>query len=681
MSQYKFTIVGKDGTKAMFRSIKTGLKGVRAGINSTQVKFAGLAGIAGIGAIVNANREAIDSLAKTSDRLNITTQDLAAFRHMAELSGASNKVFDDSLEKMVRNIGQAQRGFGTARNALQGLGIDVDNLAKMDAGKQFETIAEAISGVEDRTQQASLAADIFGRSGTQLINTLDQGAEGIAKARDEVERYGLAMTRVDAAKVEQANDQLTRVGAVVKGLGQKVTVQLAPVLAVAAEKFIGVATQGDRMGKVITGAMNFAVKAVGIFANGIRGIQVIVKGVQLAFEAWKVSVSFVYRSLTLGAVKLGQAITDAVVFPLRAALEIGAKFSDTSAQMLRDLNRFATIEPPNIVGFFDGVIERSSDNVERLRGELHDLMMADLPSAVIEQKWDEINAEVARRARETAQTAANAAQGLDMGAEDTATPDAREQELEAAKLQRERERVAAQLQRLDEQYFTELEKLEAKYQRELEVIQAAEDAKAITESEAQSRRMRAETAFENQRTKLAAAGESARSNIVSTGLTKVSNLVGSKSRKMFRVQKAAALAQAAVALPAAVVEAIKNAGGLPWGAWAGALTAAQGAAQIASIRSQSIGGGGSSVPSVSGAASGVAGPAPAAIAPSIGSQFTDQGAQRDSVRPQVVINIAGDVNGDQAESIIDGLRTKLEDEDVVLFGANSRQALELQPTG
>jgi hypothetical protein len=67
--------------------------------------------------------------------------------------------------------------------------------------------------------------------------------------------------------------------------------------------------------------------------------------------------------------------------------------------------------------------------------------------------------------------------------------------------------------------------------------------------------------------------------------------VASGNRKMFELNKAAALAQAAVGLPAAIIDSYKNAGGYPLGIAAAAAMAAAGAAQIAQIKNAKFGGG------------------------------------------------------------------------------------------
>lgn len=67
-----------------------------------------------------------------------------------------------------------------------------------------------------------------------------------------------------------------------------------------------------------------------------------------------------------------------------------------------------------------------------------------------------------------------------------------------------------------------------------------------------------------------------------------------QSKKIFNIGKKLALAQAAVALPSAVMESFKNGGGYPWGLVPAAAMAATGLQQINAIRSTTFDGGGSS---------------------------------------------------------------------------------------
>jgi hypothetical protein len=522
-----------------------------------------------------------------------------------------------------------------------------------------------------------LGFKLFDSEGVQLINTLALGADGLDAAAAEADKLGISFSRIDAAKVEDANDQLLRVGQVAKGLGQKLTVKLAPMISVISEKLIGAATEGDRRGKMITRAIGFAVKAVGVFANGIRGVKIIFAAVKLAADMFGAGVVAVFRTVIVGVVDAGNAIIGFVLTPLRKSIELAAKFSDSAKGALATLDAMTTIATPDIVSGMDAQLESLYGSISENREELQALLMADLPSAVIDQRWAEIQAEAEARAQETAaKIKANLAGGDGVTTEGEVVQTEQEIAAAEAKAQRERDQIAARLQRIDESHFTELEMLAAKLASEYEITAQARANDLIGQEEYEARLAQIKQRGEEAKTKLAATSEKARGAIVASSMGSIASAFTGGSKKQFKVQKAAALAQAAVALPASVIDAVKNAGGLPFGAWAGAATLTAGLAQIANIKKSSFGGGGGSISS-SGGGGGSASSSPAsAIAPSVGSQFNSN-SKAEAPGRQVNITIAGDVVGDTAETILDKMRGLIEENDAVLFSSNSRQAQEL----
>lgn len=687
-TDYKFRIVGTDATKKAFRSIRGGLKGVRGAVNSTGVRMGLMAGAAGMGLIIKASLKTIDTMAKMSDRLNITTEDLAAYHHLTQLNGESTDSFDKSLEKMTRGLGEAARGLGTSKIALEQMGINIDEIIKLDAGKQFEIIAEGISKQENQALKASLAADIFGRAGVKLLNTINQGAEGIAQARIEVEAYGLSLSRVDAAKVEDANDQLLRVGQIAKGLGQKLTVQLAPFISVIADKFIGAATEGDRMGKVVTGAIGFIVKTVGVFADGLRGIDIIWTALKLGGQLFAAGVMLALQGIIRGAIGVGQALIDGVLLPLRSAIKLAARFSDSAKEALAELDRLTTIPEPKFLLSMNDGIDSLLTSAGEARAEMQALLLADLPSAVIEGKWQEIQAEAERRAIEVAdkirEQLAAGGSGEDTAelGETDAQRDARER-----KEQAERDRIAASLARLDAANFTELEKINARQQAETDIVDAALASRLISEEEHAERLLSIDDESADARLKLTQAAEGARRALITNALGQIASFQSTGSKKIFKVQKAAALAQAAVALPAAVIDSFKNAGGYPWGLIPAAAMLATGVAQIQNIKKQKFGGGAPQVSVAGGGVPGFGGPSAIGggaaggfgLPAGVGSQF-NQDTNRTGQQNITNITISGDVVGDSAEQMIEKLKTLINEGDTVIIDPNSRQAQELVPT-
>ena len=72
---------------------------------------------------------AVDSLAKTSDKIGTTTEQLARLQHAASLAGMSNEQLSTSLRMFNVQMGAASRGVGEAVDAFKVLRLDAAKLA------------------------------------------------------------------------------------------------------------------------------------------------------------------------------------------------------------------------------------------------------------------------------------------------------------------------------------------------------------------------------------------------------------------------------------------------------------------------------------------------------------------------------------------------------------------------
>ncbi|MFT7372068.1 MAG: hypothetical protein ACI9T9_000749 [Oleiphilaceae bacterium] len=367
-----------------------------------QAKIAGLVGVAGMGMLINKTLKSADSLAKMSDRLGIATEDLAAYHHLTQLNGESSESFDKSLTKMTRTVGEFERGFGTGKKAFEQLGISIEDLQGKNPAEQFQIIGDSVGKLGNKTQQASVAADIFGRSGINLLNTINQGSEGFEKAKAEVEKYGLALSRIDGAKIEAANDAMLRAEQAINGVALKATVQLAPVMEVIANRFTEAAIQGEGFGSKVESVFTSLTNFVGVFADGFRGISVIIKAVEVTGIGMGAALANIFDFLTNEVlVKFANSISNFVLAPIRSVLEFAAQFSDKAQGMLDSMNALGKAEG------FDSLRNLASDmaaNFESSKGELQALMLETIPSVQMKEALTEIFEEAAIKAEEIAKT-------------------------------------------------------------------------------------------------------------------------------------------------------------------------------------------------------------------------------------------------------------------------------------
>lgn len=233
--------------------------------------IAGLLGasisVAGTIAAIKSQMSLVDALAKTSDKLSISTEDLAAFQHQADLAGVSSKAFETSIQKMVRSIDDAARGSKEAADTFKELGLDPKALQAKQTVEAYRDIAEAIAAVDSDQKQLSTTLRIFGRSGGDMIHMLRGGSDAFKDAKSDAEAFGLAVSRIDAGTVELANDEVTRMKAALSGIVRIAAVQIAPVIARIAHDFVEWAKSGDNAARFVADAFGQVVAILGTIGN------------------------------------------------------------------------------------------------------------------------------------------------------------------------------------------------------------------------------------------------------------------------------------------------------------------------------------------------------------------------------------------------------------------------------
>ena len=93
--------------------------------------------------------------------------------------------FENGIKRMSGFVEDAKDGLKTSTDALDKLGISVEDLQGLSPEESFRMLSSAIADLPDEVQKAALAQDVFGRSGTRLLPLLKEGSEGIAALRQE----------------------------------------------------------------------------------------------------------------------------------------------------------------------------------------------------------------------------------------------------------------------------------------------------------------------------------------------------------------------------------------------------------------------------------------------------------------------------------------------------------------
>jgi len=194
------------------------------------VTAAGAAITAAIGLSIKSYADAGDAAKEMSERTGLSVENIMQLDHAAKLSGTSIDSLEVGMKKAAKVITDAGDGSTSAMEALNKLGLSVDKLIGKKPDEQFNLLATALSNIKDPTERAAAAQEIFGRSGTQLLPMLADGAAGLAKMKQEAVDLGLVMSADAAAKADQFNDSLTILKGSLQGVKNTIGAALIPVL-------------------------------------------------------------------------------------------------------------------------------------------------------------------------------------------------------------------------------------------------------------------------------------------------------------------------------------------------------------------------------------------------------------------------------------------------------------------
>lgn len=511
-------------------------------IDGIAKRFIGLAAAAGAGlaAMYVVNAQGIDKLAKQADKLGMTTEALQGLRYAGELSGVAIGTTDMALQRMTRRVAEAARGTGEAKDAIKELNLNAAELARMSPDEQFKAIAGAMEGVANQGDKVRLAMKLFDSEGVALVNTLSMGVDGLNAAQQELDAFGVAISRVDAAKVEIANDEFLRARTLMSGFGQSITTGLAPIVAGLAEEFLGVAKEAGGAGKMADKAIDVMVRGAGFAGDAVRGLHIIWSAFVLTIrEAVNAQVQFFGMFARLG--------------------NWGAKMLGIDSESLQA-----------VVGFFDGYQATTS----QMRADLAALVAAPLPSENAEQ-W--ITAKRGQFDAEAQATAAGAS-----GSSGNTGGEAGPTEAELAAQLKADAKAQSDLDRLIEQLMSEEERIAESYRRRNEIIDASLERKQISEEKALELRNKVQRdmdlALLQEEHKIAKAKMGLAKSVLDVGIGLAKE--GSKAQRvLLGIQKAIAVREAMMDLQVAMAKALK----VPWPANIGAL------AQVASLGAGIIG--------------------------------------------------------------------------------------------
>ena len=221
--------------------------GAIAGVGAVAVELASKA--AGVGESVN------DMALKMGE----SAAQVSNLRGAAIIAGGSLDQISTAMFMFQKNMGEGTDKF---QQGLSRLGVSLDDLQKQSPAEQFLTIAAAVRDIDDPTQRAAAAVELFGRQGRDLLPLLMKPLDDLV---EQSRALGSTWSNEDAKAAEELQMQFRALTLQVENIAVNIGKDLIPAVSVAVDWFVKAASfTADWTGKLsgITGTFTTARDAV-----------------------------------------------------------------------------------------------------------------------------------------------------------------------------------------------------------------------------------------------------------------------------------------------------------------------------------------------------------------------------------------------------------------------------------
>lgn len=595
------------------------------------------AAAAGVAVYASASSQ-IKDLTILANAANTSITNFQKMAYGAKLFGIEQDKLGDILKDVNDRIGDFNATGGGPmadffNNIAPKVGVTADQFARLSGPEALQLYVSSLEKANLSQADMTFYMEAMASDSTRLIPLLKNNGAAMSELSAEAERLGITLSNVDAAKVENAGNSISKINSVIGGAANRFAVQFAPVVDAVADKIFGVAEESGGFQDAISGAYDVAITGAGYVADAFYAIEVAAAGVKVGVYAIAVANTTVVEAVVTGWSSAGNSIRSTINDIIDAANSIPGV--NIGSIVVGESEALKTVQ---------GWTQAAKDGLSTAKDELDAKWSEPLPSVGFKE-W----------VKEAELSSAQAADAAAKARESIVVPSLAGGGQSDAELKKLKEETEARLQAIREANMSESELALEKYESDQEALVAARDLRLLTLEEYEEQERLTRENYEADRLekaqkladaekKIADASAKAKYAITSSALGNLASLMDTENRKLFEIGKAAALAQATVDGYQAIVSSYAQGakiGGPVVGAAYAATAAVATAVQIGKISSTSFGGGGGSS-----SASAGGGSAPA----------TQEAQQSQNPAQLVNLNLQGDTFSRQSvESLIEEL--------------------------
>ena len=162
--------------------------------------------------------------------LGLTYNQLQGLSLAAQNAGLTFERIYEPMSKVARKIDDALKGSALSIQNFQRLGLDPQFLIGLSQYDQFKVVVDSINAIENSSERAALAMNLFEESGGKFLQLFATGSGGLAAFEKEAKKLGLTLTDLQSGKLLDANKAIVSMKNALSGLKTQVLSTVAPTI-------------------------------------------------------------------------------------------------------------------------------------------------------------------------------------------------------------------------------------------------------------------------------------------------------------------------------------------------------------------------------------------------------------------------------------------------------------------
>lgn len=291
---------------------------------------AAAASAAAVGAVVLTKATAANSreIKNLSRLIGINTTEFQKMAAGAKTVGIEQDKLADIFKDVSDKVGDfIQTGAGPLddffTNIAPKVGVTADEFAKLSGPQALEKYVSSLEKANVSQNEMTFFMEAIASDASLLTPLLKNNAEQFKALGDEAERSGAVLSQIEIEQLEALNRATDKAELGFQAMANRISVELAPLLVKASEEMDSFINGAGTLEDVVGQSMNGVVAAAGFVGDAFRGVEVIVKGVEVGM--WGISAA---------ALSLGASFSDALLQP---AIDANVAFGEATDELQRKM--------------------------------------------------------------------------------------------------------------------------------------------------------------------------------------------------------------------------------------------------------------------------------------------------------------------------------------------------------